>query len=365
MPLADASGTDVHPAMVHIQDSHATPTTTATTTITSTTITTTTTNNGNHDVRYDVEDNKQLYEHFHPLPTHPITPINVHKLSEYLVGHPDKGAVQFITDGLTHGFDIGYRGTYSSTRPRNLMSARNNAAAVSAAIRKELERGHTSGPFRGPPFLHTHCSPIGAVEKPDGSHRLILDLSSPRGGGGGGAFNEDIDRQEFSVTYSKFDDTVDIVGELGAGTHLAKIDIKHAFRICPIKKVQWPLLCYTWQEAFFVGTRLPFGSRSSPYIFTTLADLLIWILVYVAGIRYCMHYLDDYFCAAPTEDQCEQDMQTMSSTFTELGEPLAPEKITGPTRKITYLGIQIDTANMTISLPTRKYNKLMAQLRTK
>ena len=43
---------------------------------------------------------------------------------------------------------------------------------------------------------------------------------------------------------------------------------------------------------------------------------------------------------------------------------LAPEKIAGPTRKITYLGIQIDTEHMTISLRTEKYTKLMAQLRT-
>ena len=143
---------------------------------------------------------------------------------------------------------------------------------------------------------------------------------------------------------------------------MAKIDIKHGFRICPVKKAQWPLLCYTCQDAFFIDTKLPFGSRSSPYIFTTLADLLMWILGYVAGIWYCIHYLDDYFCAAPTEDQCKQDMQTMSSTFAELGIPLAPDKIIGP--KITYLGIQIDTANMTISLPTGKYKKLMVQLRT-
>ena len=145
---------------------------------------------------------------------------------------------------------------------------------------------------------------------------------------------------------------------------MAKIDIKLAFRICPVEKAQWPLLCYTWQDTFFVDTRLPFGSRSSPYIFNALADLLMWILLFVAGIRHCIHYLDDYFSAAATEDQCKQDMQTMSSTFTELGVPLAPEKITGPTRKIIYLGIQIDTEYMMISLPTEKYNKLMAQLRS-
>ena len=75
---------------------------------------------------------------------------------------------------------VSHRGTYSSTRPRNLLSASKNAAVVSTAIRKELDRGHTSGPFRGPLLINTHCSPIGALEKTDGSYRLILDLSSPR-----------------------------------------------------------------------------------------------------------------------------------------------------------------------------------------
>ena len=144
MPWAGAAGTavghtDVHPAMAHIKGFHATTTTTTTTR--TTTATTTTTNKDNHDVSHEREDTIALYEHFNPLPNRPITPIDINKLSELLVGHPDKGAVQFITDGLTHEFDIGYRGTYSSTRPRNLRSAREHAAAVSIAIRKELDRG--------------------------------------------------------------------------------------------------------------------------------------------------------------------------------------------------------------------------------
>ena len=85
--------------------------------------------------------------------------------------------------------------------------------SLGEAIQKELIRGHTSGPFAEPPFTQTHCSPIGSVGKPDGSYRLIPDLSSPREE----AVNEGIDRQEFSVTYSRFDDAVDIVHALGRG----------------------------------------------------------------------------------------------------------------------------------------------------
>ena len=145
---------------------------------------------------------------------------------------------------------------------------------------------------------------------------------------------------------------------------MAKIDIRHAFRICPVRKSQWALLCYWWQGAFFVDTRLPFGSRNSPYIFIALAELLLWILIHVMGISHCIHYLDDYFCASVTQGQCQRDMRTLMATCDDLGVPLAPDKIIGPTRTIAYLGIQIDTERMMVSLPAEKYAKLAVPLRT-
>ena len=35
---------------------------------------------------------------------------------------------------------------------------------------------------------------------------------------------------------------------------------------------------------YFVDTRLPFGSRSSPFLFNRFANLLAWILIFVYGI---------------------------------------------------------------------------------
>ena len=50
---------------------------------------------------------------------------------------------------------------------------------------------------------------------------------------------------------------------------MGKVDIKHAFRICPVQPDQWPLLCFQWLGEYYTDTRLPFGSRSSPFIFNT------------------------------------------------------------------------------------------------
>ena len=61
--------------------------------------------------------------------------------------------------------------------------------------------GHTVGPFLNPPFPDLHCSPVGAVQKKDGSCRIILDLSQPKGR----SINEGIDKELFTVQYTHFD----------------------------------------------------------------------------------------------------------------------------------------------------------------
>ena len=170
--------------------------------------------------------------------------------------------------------------------------------------------------------------------------------------------NEHIDREEFSCTYSSFDDAVRLVQGLGRGAWMAKADIKHAFRLCPVLPSQWYLLCYQWLGQFFVDTRLPFGSRSSPFIFNEFAGLLAWVMINVIGILYLLHYLDDYFMTNTTMTGCSRDLSSFTTTCETLGVPLAPGKVLGPAQRLTFLGIEIDTVSMSIRLPLDKLHKL-------
>ena len=290
-----------------------------------------------------------------PLPPGPSSPISADVLSDLLRDYPCQRTRAYLVSGFRFGFDIGFRGSFDdpNARPRNLKSARDNVAPVSEAIAKELQRGHTSGPFSSPPFAHTHCSPIGSAPKPDGSVRLILDLSSPRGQ----SVNDGISRDEFTCRYSRFDDAVAIVLQLGRGAFLGKIDIKHAFRICPVRPDQWPLLCFQWLGQFFVDTRLPFGSRSSPFIFNTFAMALAWIVLNVGRLAVLIHYLDDYFLASPSEAGCRGDMDVFLGICRSLGVPIAEDKTEGPSTSLVFLGIEIDSAAMTVRLPADKLAK--------
>ena len=299
---------------------------------------------------------------FRPLPTGVSTPVFVDRLSRCLAEFPDQDLANYILNGFTYGFDIGVQGTFTNnnTRPRNNLSARKFPAQVSEAVRKELDRGHTVGPFRSPPFQFTHCSPIGSAPKPDGTVRLVLDLSQPRGD----AVNEHISKEEFACKYSSFDDAVDLVRALGSGVYMGKLDVKHAFRLCPVWPEQWPVLCYRWGGYFFVDVRLPFGSRSSPAIFNAFADVLQWVFVHIGLVAWMVHYLDDYFVTHHTRSECERDMWVVRAICQFLGVPLAPDKVVGPTQVLVYLGIEIDTVMGVARLPRDKLDraqKLVAQ----
>ena len=101
---------------------------------------------------------RNLVNPFLSLPLYIVTPINVNNLQSVLKNYPHTDVVNFILEGFKMGLDIGFRATFSDndTRPRNLLSARDNKDRVSSAIAKEVSRGHTAGPFVQPPFTHTH-----------------------------------------------------------------------------------------------------------------------------------------------------------------------------------------------------------------
>ena len=242
--------------------------------------------------------------------------------------------------------------------PKNNKSAFEHADAVSLGIKKEIERGHTAGPFITPPFVRNHVSPIGAVIKSDGTARLIMDLSQPHGA----SVNDFISKEEFPTEYIHFDVATSLVRKMGRGCFLSKIDIKHAFRLLPVRPEDWPLLVYFWDGKFYVDLKLPFGSRSSPSIFTSFADLVCWIL----NSNYTLvviHYADDYllFTIACLKT-AKEHLGRFLEVFELLGIPVALDKLVGPATDMIFLGIQIDTVNFLISIPEEKMNEVMELL---
>ena len=103
---------------------------------------------------------------------------------------------------------------------------------------------------------------------------------------------------------------------------------------------------------------LPFGLRSAPKIFTTVADMIA-LTLHCAGIQNYIHYLNDFLLVgAPNTAETARGMSTALNVLDHLNLLVATHKAEGPSHCITLLGIVIDTKALELRLPADKFQRL-------
>ena len=269
--------------------------------------------------------------------------------------------VEFLMQGFMHGFAIGYTGPPLTHRPANLSSAHDHPDVITSYVSAECMLGHTAGPFSSPPFHPFNVNPLGAIPKKNsGKWRLIMHLSHPHGA----SVNDGIPIDDFSLRYITVDSAADAIMSLGRGCYLAKADIKSAFRVCPVRPIDQPLLGFQWKNRFYYDRVLPFGLRSAPFIFNCLAKTLCWILRHNYSLKMVMHYLDDFLTLASSESECASNLEHLQMAFAHIGVPLAKEKLEGPCTTICFLGVTLDSVLLEARLPEDKLTNIKNSLAT-
>ena len=145
---------------------------------------------------------------------------------------------------------------------------------------------------------------------------------------------------------------------------MGKMDLKNAFRLLPVRRLDWHLLGIFWHNHWYLYKCLPFGLRSSPFLFNQLAEALEWILIHNYGIPNLIHYLDNFFTAgSPHSQECHNNMGFMASLCARINAPLKAEKTEGPSTTLTFLGIEHNSATMTASISADRKEELIHTLR--
>ena len=113
-----------------------------------------------------------------------------------------------------------------------------------------------------------------------------------------------------------------------------------------------------WENQLYIDPMLPFGLRSAPKIFNAVADALAWYLNQ-KGIPLLRHYLDDFIIVAPPcSAECQESLATLDRVCKALGVPIAKHKRDGPTTRLTYVGIEVDTEAGQHRLPGDKLKRI-------
>ena len=194
------------------------------------------------------------------------TPINVKSFEAKLRHHPDVEFAKYIIDGLNHGFHIGVDESVElKPAKQNMQSATQNPAVIWDYLKTETEAGNILGPFPRDIAPRVHINRFGAIPKKHqpGKWRLITDLSYPQGS----SINDTIDPDLCSLSYITVDQVAARAVALGKGAHIAKIDIKSAYRLIPVCPRDRQYLGMMWNNEVYVDGMLPFGLCSAPKIF--------------------------------------------------------------------------------------------------
>ena len=205
---------------------------------------------------------------------------------------------------------------------------------------------------------HYTASPLGLVDKADGSKRPIHHLSYPPDDPM--AINNGISEQFGSIRYSGIEDAVSAIQKLGKGCTLIKRDFQSAFRHIPVSPYDSPLLGFHWQNRCYAKRFLPFRLQTAPYLFNLFAEVFHWILEdqlrkHNIPAR-IIHYLDDFLIVIPANKNPDQCSQMFASLCREVGLTIKDSKNEQGT-VASFAGLEFDSRRMIIQLPEKKLSK--------
>ena len=295
-----------------------------------------------------------------------ITPVNVRRLDELLSesGY-DQKKKQFLVDGFTNGFSIGYDGPpdVKQTAPNLKFRGVGNKTELWNKVMKEVKLKRYAGPFKEIPFEHFIQSPIGLVPKDGGkSTRLIFHLSYPRGRRC--SVNQNTPRELCKVQYPEFDAAVHLCIQAGIGCKLAKSDMTSAFRNLGIKKEHWYLLIMKAESPidgkiyYSVDKCLPFGASISCSHFQKFSDAVAHIVRF-STLEDLVNYLDDYLFVAMLKSWCDDQVRIFLSICEDINFPVSMEKTFWGMTRLVFLGLLLDTVNQVVAVPVEKIEKAL------
>ena len=268
-----------------------------------------------------------------------------------------------MVDFLKYGWPIcADRSLIKSGVSRNHASANKFPDHVDNWLKKGLGKGTIMGPFpvEGITLEGEIFSPLASREKSTpGERRIIMDLSFPEGS----SVNDAIDKDKFlgdeiKLRYPKVDNLVSIVLRKGRGCAMFKRDLKSAYRqLLRVDPGDVELLGFVWKDKKYFDLTQPMGLTPSAYCCQRTTKGVAFIYNKTDKNYELVNYLDD-LASAESWSRAFQAFETLGSILRDLGIVEAQEKAEGPNVIMTFLGIQFNTLDLTLSIDENRVAEL-------
>ena len=291
----------------------------------------------------------------------------------------DREKTEFLLDGITNGFDLGYRGPQNRCDTSANLPFRGvgDKTELWNKIMKEVKNKRYAGPFRAIPYSSYMQSPIGLVPKAGNQTRLIFHLSYDFGQAHDNkSFNYHTPDDMCKVKYRDLDHAIRNCLRLIQSNQtdstiiwLGITDLKSAFRVVPGRPDQWRFLLMKAQHPttgttyFFADKALPFGASISCNLYSEFSNALVHLLCYYTGSHYKVtNYLDDFLFIETTQERCNHLVSSFVEICNYLNVPIADDKVVWANTSIKFLGVIINGSEHYLQIPVEKCNNALNQL---
>jgi hypothetical protein len=191
--------------------------------------------------------------------------------------------------------------------------------------------------------------PLHVITKPGKKPRLVLDLSRN--------LNEFVEMETFPQ--KTFQDAVEASTP---GCYYGKMDLADCFFSFPVHKDSRHLLAFELDGVYYRFRRLAMGLCSSPEWCQRFLEVIDFELERL-GIKH-VRMTDDFLFIGHSPKAVQQAMNIARRVLLEHGLEINETKTEGPTQKLTFLGLGLDSVTQTVFVPKDKLSDLFSIIGT-
>lgn len=286
---------------------------------------------------------------------------NTDLLSQLLTGYHDRAVTEFLKYGWPVDRDPAV--PISHEVPKNHKGATLFPEAVCEFINTGLANNYIAGPYDFPAFGHLSVnSPINSRPKRSSTQRRILmDLSWPQDGTSvnAGLSKDFYLQQPMKLRYPTVQTFIQRIKKLGPGCLMYKRDLHKSFYQLPLCPSAYRLIGFSWEGRYYFKKVMPMGLTCACMAMqrTTLA------LQYIHNQMgyYLCPYVDD-LGGCETPEVAWAAYEALGRTMRDVGAQESPEKAVPPTPVMEFLGNNLNTLELTISVTAQRVDELKVEL---
>jgi hypothetical protein len=256
-----------------------------------------------------------------------------------------------IESHITHGVSLPLLSNPSTVVYANTPTVMQHASEVRSRLLEYMQFGAV---IRLPADAHLtddtlRVQPLHVIIKAGKKPRLVIDLSRN--------LNDHLEYEYFQ--YSSVDDAVEASHP---GCWYGKLDLSNCFLSFPLHPSVRRYFCFRFEGELYQFTHMPFGLCTAPRVCTQLLSVVNFALAEL-GIR-DIRYLDDFFLIGASQEDMARHLSLAQTTIRQFGLVVNSDKTEGPAQSLSFLGVQLDSVNQTVSCTPARVEELTSLLRS-